>query len=78
MIILIPMGGHGSRFSEAGYTLNKASIPTTNRRTLKKEPMVVCAMDDMPGIKNSSNKIICVNRDFHSKDGTEDIIKILR
>ena len=75
MIILIPMGGHGSRFSEAGYTLNKASIPTTNRRTLKKEPMVVCAMDDMPGIKNSSNKIICVNRDFHSKDGTEDIIK---
>mgnify|MGYP001331559745 CR=1 FL=1 len=75
MIILIPMGGHGSRFSNAGYKINKASIPTTNRRTLQKEPMVVCAMEDIPGIRNPTNKIVCVNRDFHATDGTEEVIK---
>lgn len=75
MIILVPMGGHGSRFTQAGYTLNKACIPTTNRHTGQKLPMVVCAMQDIPGIHDPQNQIICVDRDFHEKDNTEAIIK---
>jgi len=75
MIILIPMGGRGSRFAEAGYIINKACIPTTDRHTGKKLPMVVCAMEDMPGTNKLHNPIICVNRDFHETNGTEAIIK---
>lgn len=74
MIILIPMGGHGSRFQEAGYTTSKASIPTTDRHTGKKLPMVICAMKDIPDIYNKNNKIICVDRDFHFYNGTEKLI----
>lgn len=74
MIILIPMGGHGSRFTQAGYTINKACIPTTDRHSGKSLPMVVCAMQDIPGIHDKNNKIICVDRDFHAKDGTEQTI----
>ena len=58
MIILIPMGGHGTRFSQAGYTINKACIPTTDRHTGRTLPMVVCAMHDIPGIHNQSHKIM--------------------
>jgi len=75
MIILIPMGGKGTRFTDAGYKLNKACIPTTDRHTGQKQPMIVCAMKDMPGISNKKNKIICINRDFHESNGTEKIIK---
>lgn len=75
MIILIPMGGKGTRFSDAGYRTNKACLPTTNRHTGEKLPMVVCAMKDMPEIDNPNNKIICVNRDFHERNGTEQIIR---
>ena len=75
MIFLIPMGGHGTRFQDKGYKLNKACIPTTDRHTGNKLPMVVCAMNDMPGIKDPKNKIICVNRDFHEQDGTENTIR---
>lgn len=75
MIILIPMGGKGTRFIEGGYTTNKACIPTTDRHTGKKLPMVVCAMKDIPSINHPNSKIICVNRDFHETDGTEKIIK---
>ena len=75
MIILIPMGGKGSRFTEAGYTINKACIPTTDRHTGQKLPMIICAMKDMVGVDNPNNTIICVDRDFHAENGTEDIIK---
>jgi len=75
MIILIPMGGKGTRFSDAGYTTNKACIPTTDRHTGEKRPMVVCAMNDVPGINDPDNKIICVDRDFHETNGTEKTIK---
>jgi dTDP-glucose pyrophosphorylase len=75
MIILIPMGGEGTRFSNAGYKINKACIPTTDRHTGKKLPMIICAMKDIPNIYDSNNKIICVNRDFHEKNGTEDVIR---
>ena len=74
MIILIPMGGKGSRFSDAGYLDNKACILTTDRHTNKKLPMIVCAMKDIPEINNPINTIICVDRDFHEQNGTEKII----
>lgn len=74
MTILVPMGGHGSRFTQAGYTINKACLPTTDRHTGQKLPMVVCAMQDIPGIHDPSNKIVCVDRDFHATDGTEETI----
>jgi len=75
MIILIPMGGKGTRFSDAGYKINKACIPTTDRHSGKKLPMVICAMKDIPGIHDPKNKIICVDRDFHEHNGTEQIIR---
>lgn len=74
MIILIPMGGKGSRFTQAGYKKNKACILTTDRHTGKQLPMVVCAMKDIPEINNPDNKIICVNRLLHQINGTEKII----
>jgi len=75
MIILIPMGGKGSRFTEAGYKLNKACIPTTDRHTGKKLPMVICAMKYIPDIDKKESKIICVDRDFHQTNGTEAQIR---
>lgn len=75
MIILIPMGGKGTRFSDAGYRTNKACIPTTDRHSGDKLPMVLCAMKDVPGINDPENKIICVDREFHEANGTEKIIK---
>ena len=75
MIILIPMGGEGQRFKEAGYTLSKPCIPTFDRHTTNTLPMIICAMQDIPGINDPANKIICINRDFHAENGTEAIIK---
>lgn len=75
MIILVPMGGKGSRFTDAGYKINKACIPTTDRHTGEKLPMIVCAMKDMPGINDKTNKIICIDRPFHQVNGTEKVIK---
>ena len=75
MIILIPMGGKGTRFAKAGYTINKACLPTTDRHTGVRLPMVVSAMKDIPDVDNPRNKIICVDRDFHETNGTEKIIR---
>ena len=74
MIILIPMGGKGSRFAEAGYSTNKACILTTDRHSGQQLPMILCAMKDIPGIDDVNNQIICVDRDFHEYNGTEDVI----
>ena len=74
MIVLVPMGGRGTRFSQAGYTINKACIPLKDRHTGKELPMVVCAMKDIPYIGDLATKIVCVNRDFHETNGTETII----
>lgn len=71
MIVLVPMGGFGSRFLEAGYTQNKPSIPTFDRHSGEKVPMIVAALKDIPGVRDPSTQIICVNRDFHAVDGTE-------
>lgn len=74
MIVLIPMGGFGSRFSEAGYRLNKPRIPVFDRHSRLQVPMVVAAIKDMPGIDDPDTKIICINREFHKEDGTEQAI----
>lgn len=75
MIVLIPMGGFGTRFRDAGYTVNKPCIPTIDRRTGAEVPMIVAAMRDIPGISDADTRIICVNRDFHAHDGTEAAIR---
>lgn len=74
MNILIPMAGAGSRFVKAGYTESKPAIPTYNRRTGKKIPMVVCATLDLPGVISDGSNIIYVDRDFHKSNGTERAI----
>jgi dTDP-glucose pyrophosphorylase len=74
MIILIPMGGFGSRFRDAGYIQNKPCIPTFDRHSNQEVPMIVAAMKDIPCIFEANTKIICVNRDFHATDGTESAI----
>ncbi|MDA9249204.1 nucleotidyltransferase [Gammaproteobacteria bacterium] len=74
MIILIPMGGKGSRFSDAGYSLNKACLKTYDRHTGQSLPMVICAMKDIPDIYNAGNHIICIDRELHQENGTEALI----
>lgn len=75
MNILIPMAGAGSRFAEAGYVLSKPAIPTYDKRTGKKLPMVVCATLDLPEVKEDGSNVIYVERDFHKGNGTEALIK---
>ncbi len=75
MNILIPMAGNGSRFSDAGYTVSKPAIPTYDKRTGKKLPMVVCATLDLPGVAMNGSNVIYVDRDFHKSDGTEERIR---
>lgn len=74
MNILIPMAGAGSRFSEAGYTVSKPAIPTYDKRTGRKVPMVVCATLDLPGVEPDGSNVIYVDRNFHKMDGTETTI----
>ena len=74
MNILIPMAGTGSRFAEAGYTISKPAIPTYDKRTGKKLPMVVCATLDLPEVKEDGSNVIYVDRDFHKTNGTESAI----
>ncbi len=74
MNILIPMAGAGSRFAEAGYTISKPAIPTYDKRTGKKLPMVVCATLDLPEVKEDGSNVIYVDRDFHKTNGTETAI----
>ena len=75
MNILIPMAGAGSRFAEAGYTTSKPAIATTDRRTGKELPMVVCAVRDLPGVEPDGGNVTFVDRTFHKADGVEDAIK---
>lgn len=75
MNILIPMAGEGKRFQEKGYTVSKPAILTYDRRTGKKLPMVVCATLDLPGFLPDGSNIIYIDRDFHKKNGTEQLIQ---
>lgn len=74
MNILIPMAGAGSRFADAGYTTHKPAIPTTDRRTGRKVPMVVAATLDLPGVREAGTNIIYIDRDFHRDGGVEEEI----
>ncbi len=75
MNIIIPMAGAGQRFADAGYKISKPAIPTTDRRTGKMLPMVVCATKDLPGVKSDGSNITYIDRTFHKKDGVENVIK---
>lgn len=75
MNIIIPMAGAGQRFADAGYKLSKPAIPTTDRRTGNKIPMVVCATKDLPGVKEDGSNVTYIDRMFHKTDGVEDIIR---
>lgn len=74
MIILIPMGGAGSRFKEAGYKEDKAEIQVTDRNTGLKIPMIIASMQDLLAIENKKNTIVCIDRKKHAENGLEDII----
>ena len=75
MKILIPMAGEGSRFKEQGYMISKPCIPTYDRKSGNKIPMVVCATKDLPELDPAGENILYIDRDFHHQDGTENAIK---
>lgn len=75
MNILIPMAGDGKRFTEAGYTISKPAIPTYDKRTGRKLPMVVCATLDLPYVCDDGSNLIYVERNFHQSNGIEQAIK---
>lgn len=75
MNIIIPMAGAGQRFADEGYKISKPAIPTTDRRTGKKIPMVVGATMDLPGVKDDGSNITYIDRVFHKTDGVEDAIR---
>lgn len=75
MNIIIPMAGAGQRFRDEGYKISKPAIPTTDTRTGKDFPMVVCATKDLPGVKEDGSNVIYIDRSFHKADGVEDAIK---
>ena len=75
MIILIPMAGAGSRFTQAGYKKHKPVIPTTSRHNGLKIPMVIAATNDIPDSDNENSQIIYIDQEFHKKDGVEEEIK---
>ncbi len=75
MNIIIPMAGAGQRFVDAGYKTSKPVIPTTDRRTGKKYPMVICATMDLPGLNSDGSNVTYIDRLFHKEDGVEDVIK---
>lgn len=74
MNIIIPMAGAGQRFADAGYKISKPAIPTTDRRTGQKLPMVICATMDLPGVERDGRNVTYIDRTFHKKDGVEDLI----
>ena len=75
MIILVPMGGKGSRFQREGYKTNKAEIPVIDRHSGKELPMILCALKDIPWLSNKNNKLICVDKLEHQISGLESKIK---
>lgn len=75
MKILIPMAGAGQRFQDAGYTVSKPAIPTWDVKTGRKLPMVVCAVNCLPGLETEGKNLLLVERDFHRSEGTEGVIR---
>jgi|TARA_B110000444_G_C18804178_1_gene579040 dTDP-glucose pyrophosphorylase len=74
MIILIPMGGKGSRFTEQGYRVNKSMLPVTSRFDGTLTPMALSALTDIPWAHKKNSKILCVNDASHQKNGLEHMI----
>jgi len=75
MNIVIPMAGTGQRFADQGYKISKPAIPTTDRRTGKQFPMVVCATMDLPGVNVEGSNITYIDRTFHKESGVESVIR---
>lgn len=75
MNIVLPMAGAGKRFADEGYKISKPAIPIIDRRTGKELPMVVCAVNDLPGIEKNGENVTFIDRTFHKTDGVEDAIK---
>jgi len=73
--ILIPMAGVGKRFADAGYQLLKPAILTTDWRTGKKLPMVLCALKDLPCTSYDLRRAIFVVRNTPEKSMLETQIK---
>jgi bifunctional N-acetylglucosamine-1-phosphate-uridyltransferase/glucosamine-1-phosphate-acetyltransferase GlmU-like protein len=69
------MAGAGQRFAEAGYRTHKPAIPTIDRKTGERKPMVVCAVLDLPGILPEGENLIFIERIFHQTDGVEADIR---
>jgi len=69
------MAGAGRRFADGGYSISKPAIPTTDRRTGKDYPMVVCATMDLPGVQEDGGNVTYIDRSFHKEDGVEAAIK---
>lgn len=74
MNIIIPMAGEGKRFADEGYKISKPAIPTIDRKTGIEKPMVACAVSDLPGVESDGSNVIFIDRDFHKRDGVEDVI----
>lgn len=74
MNILIPMAGEGKRFADKGYKISKPAIPTIDRRTGEEKPMVACAVNDLPDVAPQGENVIFIDRDFHKRDGVEEVI----
>lgn len=68
------MAGEGQRFKEKGYTVSKPVISTYDRHDGTLKPMVALAVMDLPGGQDPANTLIFVDRDFHKRDGVEDIL----
>lgn len=75
MNIIIPMAGEGRRFSDEGYKVSKPAIPTIDRRTGNKLPMVVCATMDLPGVKEDGSNVTYIDRTFHKENGVQKVIR---
>ena len=75
MIVLVPMGGMGSRFRKVGYTLSKPAIPVVDRHSGQKLPMVIAAMEDILRIGGPGTRFICIDQAEHASSGLEAEIK---
>lgn len=75
LIVLVPMGGFGTRFSKAGYTLSKPAIPVIDRHSGRKLPMVIAAMEDIFRIGGPNTRFICIDQAEHASSGLEAEIK---
>lgn len=75
MIVLVPMGGLGTRFSRQGYALSKPAIPVYDRHTGLLMPMVIAAMKDMQRIGGPATRFICIDQVGHQASGLEAEIR---